>query len=152
MVRVCPCVPVPLIAGNAAFDGAGVGAAPTTTSRFMFAARLPASVTVSVTYLVPPPWKVKSSVWPVPSGQLPPEGGLSAQVYEHGAFEQLEPLASKCTTWPVTGLLGENVNAADGGAAATTAVAAELADADPPDLVAVTTARIVCPTSPAASV
>ena len=41
---------------------------------------------------------------------------------------------------------------ADGVDAATIAVAAELADPDPPALLAVTTDRIVCPTSPLANI
>jgi hypothetical protein len=56
-----------------------------------------------------------------------------------------------CTVEPLTVGTAE-LDGGDGGAAVTTAVAAELADADPPAFVAVTTERTVSPTSPAVSV
>jgi hypothetical protein len=72
--------------------------------------------------------------------------------YEVGLPVQLPLLVLSvwpCTAWPLTTGAAVTVGAA-GGAAVT--VEAELADADPPLLVAVTTERIVLPTSLAWSV
>ncbi|MGN6167309.1 MAG: hypothetical protein ACTHQQ_03935, partial [Solirubrobacteraceae bacterium] len=92
--------------------------APMTTSCSIVAVWFAASVTVRVTYFVAATWKVKSSVCPVPSGQVPPDGGSSAQGYVHGVAWHVDALASKWTAWPVTGLAGEELNAAVGGAGA----------------------------------
>ena len=40
---------------------------------------------------------VKSMLWPDPSGQVPPDGGSSAQLYEHGVEAQVDAEPSKCT-------------------------------------------------------
>jgi len=75
----------------------------------------------------------------------------------HGPCAQLELEASNVTGSPVTGELGANVKLAIGaalgtGAEATAGVAAELAEAAPPSLCAVTTTRIMCPVSAEPSV
>ena len=64
-----------------------------------------------------------------------------------------EPLVvvSVCPCWAVPETVG-NAVFTGGGSAAITAVCAKLAEADPPALTAVATARIVWSTSPAASV
>jgi hypothetical protein len=67
----------------------------------------------------------------------------------HGVAEHEDPEPLKLTACPTTGLAGENVNAATGAgdAAETAAVCAEVARADPPPFVAVTTTSILSPTS-----
>ena len=89
--------------------------------------------------------------------QLPPELLQSSHRYanptsgdsDDDPFEVVK--VSPCPVWPLT--TGALVFAGAAGAdAVTTPVAAELADADPPAFVAVTTDRTVCPTSPACNV
>src|SRR5207245_2763777 len=98
-------------------------------------------------------WNVKSRVWPVPSGETSPDAGIAAHVYVHGKESHDDALASKCTVSPVTGSAGEYVNAAVSGSATaeTGGVAPEAAAVEPRKLVAVTTTRIVEPTSAAVS-
>jgi hypothetical protein len=62
-------------------------------------------------------------------------------------------MPSSCTLEPVTGPEGEKVNdAAGAGGELTIVLGAEVLDADPPALVAVTTTSTVCPVSPLVSV
>jgi hypothetical protein len=156
---------VPLTVGNdelvgAAGGGGGGGtAASSTVTFFSIVAVWPdASVTVIRTNFVPASRNVNKEVWPVPSGHSGVIGWVgepsSDHAYVHGPFEQVELEPSKVTASPTTGELGAKVNPAVGGvggggsgAEATGLVAAEVAELDPPSLLAVTTTRIMWPVS-----
>jgi hypothetical protein len=108
----CTLWPVCGAAGAKAKAAVVAGAAATLTLCSTVAVWPVASVTVRVTYFVPAPWKLKSIVCPLPRGQLPPDGGSSAHEYVQGADAHAELLPSKWTDWPVTGLAGDELNAA----------------------------------------
>jgi hypothetical protein len=101
--------------------------------------------------------KVNENASPVPSGQSGVVGWIaepsSDHAYVHGPFGHVEPAPLKLTTSPATGEDGVKLKLAvgagggDGGGVATGAVGAELAELDPPSLVAATTTRIMWPVS-----
>jgi hypothetical protein len=100
-------------------------------------------------YFVAACWNVYVTAAPVPIGQFPTGGSppSSFHVYVHGAAAHVEFVPSKVTWLPVTGDVGLKTNEAVGGGETTTAVCREVADVEPAELLAVTTARMVCPTS-----